>query len=164
MDAETRYQELQTLYDEVVNLGEVVKDVVIRVFISAQTYADADKVAKGVIKTLASHNFKAAIYLNEGKAEWRSMYQTYTEQQKTEYKRYGQPLQSEALAAGNPLHFSSLSDPNGTYIGYTTSSSGSVLLTAIESHLIVFPMTEWFWRYGRREKHLIKKTSVGSFC
>lgn len=158
MDAQNRYQELRTLYDEVVNLGEVVKEVVIRVFIAAQTYADADKIAKGVIKTLASHNFKATIYLNESKAEWRSMYQTYAEQQKTEYKRYGQPLQSEALAAGNPLHFSSLSDPNGTYLGYTTSSSGSVLFDGyrITSHRLSYDGMV-FGGMGAGKSTLLKK-------
>lgn len=158
MDAQNRYTELQTLYDEVVNLGEVVKEIIIRIFISAQTYEEVDKAAKEIIKTLAANNFKATIFLNESKAEWRSMFQTYSEQMKSEYKRYGQPLQSEALAAGNPLHFSSLSDPNGTYLGYTTSSSGSVLFDGyrITSHRLSYDAMV-FGGMGAGKSTLLKK-------
>lgn len=126
-DAQYRYQELQQLYEEISTFGEIVKLIKIRIFISGQTYAEVEKKAKEVMNTLAVNNFKSTIYLNENKAEWKSMFQTYGEQQKTEYKRVGQPIQSETLAIGNPFHFSCLSDPYGTYLGYTTSSGGSVI-------------------------------------
>lgn len=125
--AQKRYNELQALYDEIDDYGEVVKLVTIRVFIAGQTYEEIDKKAKDVINILADKNFKAAIFLNESENEWKSMYRTYGQQQKTAYKREGQALQSNLLAIGNPFHFSSLLDKYGTYLGYTTSSGGNVL-------------------------------------
>lgn len=125
--AQKRYSELKELFDEVDDFGEVVKLITIRVFITGQTYDEIDKKAKDVINVLAEKNFKAAIFLNEGENEWKSMYRTYEQQRNTVYKRDGQALQSNLLAIGNPFHFSSLSDTYGTYLGYTTSSHGSVL-------------------------------------
>ncbi|MGN0173317.1 MAG: VirB4 family type IV secretion system protein, partial [Acutalibacteraceae bacterium] len=74
-----------------------------------------------------SYGYKSAVFLNESKAEWNSMFQSYNEQMKTEFKRYGQPLLSEMIASGNPFHFTKLNDTYGTYLGYSSATYGSVL-------------------------------------
>lgn len=125
--AQKRYNELQELYDEIDDYGEVIKLITIRIFIAGQTYEEIDKKARDVINILADKNFKAAIFLNESENEWKSMYRTYEQQQKTAYKRDGQALQSNLLAIGNPFHFSSLLDKYGTYLGYTNSPGGNVI-------------------------------------
>lgn len=126
-DAEQRYGELDRMYQEISQLGEIVKLVHIRLFLSSRTIADLDQEINKINIYLESNGYKSTIFLNEQKNEWQAMYQTYTEQQKTEYRRYGQPLLSETLAGGNPFHFTSLSDPHGTYMGTTVSTGGSVL-------------------------------------
>lgn len=126
-DAEARYQELDRMYQEISQLGEIVKLIHLRLFVAAKTVSDLDNEVKKVQTYLESNGYKSAIFLNESKNEWQAMYQSYSEQQKNEFRRYGQPLLSEALGGGNPFHFTSLSDPHGTYMGTTVSTGGSVL-------------------------------------
>ena len=126
-DAKDRYEELDRLYHEISQLGEIVKLVHIRIFLSARTFDEIDKEAKSTQEFLESIGFKSAIFLNEGKAEYLSMYQDYTTQSKSEYSRKGQELVSDSLAGGNPFNFSSLNDKHGTYLGMTKNTGGSVL-------------------------------------
>lgn len=129
MDAQARYDELTALYDEISNMGEVVKVVHARIFLSSQTQEELDKNIAGVLNHLESHGYKGAVFLNESKHEWLSLFRSITQQNRTEYKRYGQPIVASALAMGNPFHFTSLQDPNGTYFGYTLAKgcTGKVL-------------------------------------
>lgn len=126
-DAEQKYQELDRMYEEISSMGEIVKIITIRMLVSGRTVDETDKEVKRFLNYLESNGYKAAVFLNESRAEWKSMYQTYSEQQETEYKRYGQPILSESLANGDPFHFTSLSDENGTYLGSTLSTNGNVL-------------------------------------
>ncbi len=126
-DAQHRYQENERLYQEISQLGEIVKLIHIRLFLSARTIENLDKEVQKIQNYLESNGYKSTVFLNETKSEWQAMYQSYTEQSKTAYRRYGQPLLSETLAGGNPFHFTSLSDPHGTYFGTTVSTGGSVL-------------------------------------
>lgn len=126
-DAKQRYAELSRLYDETSILQEIVKLIHIRLFVSARTLEELDKEVKKLQNYLESIGYKAVIFLNETKAEWKAMFQSYTAQDNTAFRRYGQPVLSDTLAGGDPFHFSSLSDPLGTYLGLTTSVSGSVL-------------------------------------
>lgn len=126
-DAENRYQELDEMYNDISVLGEIVKLVHIRVFVAGKTLTEVDEETKRIINRLESLGYKSAVFLNETKAEWSSMYKSYTEQQNTEFKRYGQPLLSEMLASGNPFYFTKLNDKYGTYLGHTSSTYGSVL-------------------------------------
>lgn len=123
MDASQRYKELTKTYDEISNLGEIVKLLHIRIYIANPTLAGLESRVEEIMRTL--DDYKGAVCLNEQKQEWLSLYMPYREQQKLNNARYGQPLVSEAVAAGNPFHFSSLSDPHGNYLG-STPCGGSV--------------------------------------
>ena len=127
-DAARRYQELDALYDELSAMGEIVKLIAIRLFVSAKTLDELDKLCKGTMDYLEANGYRSAIFLNESKNEWRSLFSPYTAQSKNEYGRDGQPILSETLAGGHPFHFICLGDPLGTYYGTTTQSGGSVLL------------------------------------
>lgn len=126
-DAQLKYQELVNLNSEISAMGETVKDITTRIFLAYRTKDELDKATAKKIKYLEVNDYKGSVYLNEGAAEWKSFYQSYTTQNNTQYKRLGQPVPSNTLAAGNPYHFDSLSDPNGSLFGYTTSTGGSVL-------------------------------------
>ena len=118
-DAKQRYQEMERLYDEINSMGEVIKLVHVRIFVTDQSFARLEEKVKSIAVRLESNGFLTAIYLNETKREWLSMYQSYQEQQKDFFSTYGQPLVSNALASGDPFHFSSLEDPTGNLLGKT---------------------------------------------
>lgn len=118
-DAKQRYQEMERLYDEINSMGEVIKLVHVRIFVTDQSFARLEEKVKNIAVRLESNGFLTAIYLNETKREWLSMYQSYQEQQKEFFSTYGQPLVSNALASGDPFHFSSLEDPTGNLLGKT---------------------------------------------
>lgn len=126
-DAQQRYQELDRLYDEITELGEIIKLIHIRLLVSGKSIETIENEIVNVQTYLESNGYKSAIFLNEGKNEWLSMYLSAKEQDKNEYNRRGQEVSSETLAGGNPFHFTSLADDCGTYLGTTVSTGGSVL-------------------------------------
>lgn len=121
MDANQRYKELKLAYEDVANLGEIMKLVKIRVFVAAPTLEALEERIGEVQTTLHSDDFDCAVYLNENQPEWESIYESYKKQDELhpQNARYGQPLVSASLAAGNPFHFSSLNDAFGQYFGST---------------------------------------------
>lgn len=126
-DAKQRFQEMERLYEEISSLGEVIKLLHIRIFVADHSYIRLEEKVKNILAKLESNGFRAAIFLNETKTEWESMYRPYKEQQSEDlFFIYGQPLTSNALAAGNPFHFSSLQDPCGDFLG-KTPCGGNVL-------------------------------------
>ena len=127
IDAQQQYREIEEMYREVSNFGEVMKTLVSRIYVPAATLYEADKKVKEIIKNLEGSGFRAAICLNETKSDFQNLLLPYGRQQEKIYKRKGQAVTSGTLAGGNPFHFSYLSDPNGAYYGKTTTG-GSVLL------------------------------------
>lgn len=126
-DAEQRATEMKTLYHELTKMGEVMKLITVRIFVADRSLVKLEEKIKKLLKLLESNNYRAAIFLNETKNEWTSMYRTYTQQQKDLFAVVGQPMTAHALAIGNPFHFSSLEDPTGSYMGYTPCG-GNVIL------------------------------------
>lgn len=119
-----RYRELSELFDEVDSLGEVVRLITVRVFVSERTREELDETVSKLRTYFETHSYKSAIFLNESENDWHSMYRSYTEQDNSEYKRSGQPVTSGSLAKGNPFHFSSLKDPYGFLWGTTSIEGG----------------------------------------
>lgn len=118
-DAELRYAELKNMYDEITSMGEIVKLIHIRIFVSEKTWFDLEERVKNITTSLESDGYKTAVFLNEQENEWKSLYQSYSTQSEQPFYLIGQSVQSELLAAGYPFHYSSLSDPCGTLLGYT---------------------------------------------
>lgn len=129
LDAQRKFDELTSLYNEISAMGDAVKVIQLRIFIPGRTMLDVDEKCKEILKYLeASGGYKGAVCLNEGKNDWMSMVNSYSEQQLTPYKRYGQPMLSSTLAAGDPFHYQALADPHGTYYGMSKSSGGGSIL------------------------------------
>lgn len=126
IDAQNRYQDLETLYQEISQLGEVVKLIHIRLYVHAPTIYELEQKVNTVISDLNSLGFKGQIFLNETSWEWQALYLPYDEQQKLPNSREGKGLPALTLAAGLPFHFSELNDPKGSYIG-TSFTGGNVL-------------------------------------
>lgn len=125
-DAQKQFQELEEMYEEINNYGDVMKQLLARIYVSEKTLYDLDVKVKETIASLGGSGFKCAVCVNETHSDWRNMFLSYSQQQQTIYNRIGQPLLSKTLAAGDPFHFSSLCDPNGTYLG-STDTGGAVL-------------------------------------
>lgn len=125
-DAVHRIQELNSLYDQVISGGEIIKLITSRIFVFASTMKELDEKIQEVQDYLDVKGFKTAVNINENKFNWSSLYYPYTKQTESRYHRYGQPLTTQALAGGNPFHFTSLTDPFGSYFGYT-DTHGTIL-------------------------------------
>lgn len=125
-DAKTRQDEMQKLYNEIESMGEVIKSVQIRIFSAAKTRKELEEANANIIKKIEVDNFRIAVFLNEQRTEWQSMYQPETKQQEFAHQMQGFPLPANLIAAGNPFHFSSMQDPHGAYLG-ATSCGGNVL-------------------------------------
>lgn len=118
-DAKKRFEELQTLYEDISNLGEVVKLVHARIFIADSSWEHLEERLKEIKTKLESNGYLGACFLNETKMEWTSMFKPYKRQEAEHFFLYGQPLTGNALAAGNPFHYSYLADENGLFLGKT---------------------------------------------
>ncbi|WP_342472396.1 type IV secretion system protein VirB4 [Metasolibacillus sp. FSL H7-0170] len=126
MDAQNSYQELERLYNEIAQMGEVVKLVDIRLFVHAKSIHELELKIQAVETDLRSFGFKGSIFLNETSWEWQSLFASYEEQQTYPNRREGKGMQGLTLAAGLPYHFAELNDPTGSYLG-TTFSGGNVV-------------------------------------
>lgn len=126
MDAQSSYQEMQSLYSQISEMGEVVKIIHLRLYVHATTLEQLEKKVHDVQTELTSHSFRGQIFLNETEWEWRSIFLPYDEQQKLPNKREGKGMPAITLAAGLPYSFSDLDDTNGSYLG-VSSTGGNVL-------------------------------------
>lgn len=129
--AAQRIADYRTLYDEIERQGQVNKQITTRIFLYASTYQEIDEITGSVIERLqsgASGSHRAAVYVNESKADWTSQYQSYTQQSKLIYSRVGQPVLSYTLAKGLPFYFTNIADSSGSYFGDTNSNQGTALL------------------------------------
>lgn len=126
MDAQSSYQEMQSLYSQISEMGEVVKMIQLRLYVHGATLEQLEKKVNDVQTELTSHSFRGQIFLNETEWEWRSIFLPYDEQQKLPNKREGKGMPAITLAAGLPYSFSDLDDTNGSYLG-VSSTGGNVL-------------------------------------
>ena len=163
-DAKMRYEELQRLWVEIQSMGEVIKSIQSRVFVYAYSVEGLESICQEILVNFETNGYKAAIFLNEGKEEFKSMYIPYTQQQKSPYAIDGQVLTAESLAAGYPFHFSSLEDPLGTLLGYTTSG-GMVLFdhfhkdaTRLSYSMVVLG------KKGSGKSTILKKFGIDRLC
>lgn len=126
MDAQNSYQELEQLYQEISQMGEVIKLIHIRLFVHAPTIYELEEKINSVLTDLNSFGYKGSVFLNEQGWEWESMFLPYHQQQQLPNKRDGKGLPAMSLAAGLPYHFSELNDATGSYLG-TSFTGGNVL-------------------------------------
>nr|WP_269758434.1 type IV secretion system protein VirB4 [Thalassobacillus sp. C254] len=125
IDASESFEELKDVYNEV-RQGEVLKRILLRLFIYAKTADELERTAKEVINNLESMNFRGSIFLNEQEYEWDGLFKSFSSQQTYANKRKGIEIPALSLAGGYPFHFTSLDDPYGTHYG-TTDTNGNVI-------------------------------------
>lgn len=125
MDAQKAYHGLEDMY-QMVDDGEVIKRVILRIYVYARTFSELEIKTKEVLNHLESYNFRGTVLLNEQQYEWESLVTGYNTQMKYPNKRLGKEIPSQTLAGGNFLHFTSLTDPYGSHYG-TTDTNGTVI-------------------------------------
>ena len=143
-NAKERYNEMKNLYDEICSMGEIVKLLHVRIFVADPTIAGLQEKVKTTITALDSAEYKAAVFLNESKEEWLSMFQSYSKQEQGFAFLNGQPLPSFTLAGGNPFHYT---------IRFLLRLAHLIQLEVVP-YPVVLPET--FQR--KREKHIYSRT------
>lgn len=126
IEAQSTYNNLHNLADNITNSGEVVKLVHIRYYVSAKTKNDLDIKVKDLLEELEGFGYRATICLNEQEYEWQSLFNGYMEQVDFKNKREGKAIPSTSLGGGYFFHFTQLNDPSGVFLG-TTKTGGNVL-------------------------------------
>lgn len=120
-DAQKRYDELEDLYHEISTLGEVVKECDFRVFIPSKKIVQLEEEYEKITKKLDSDSYKSAVFLNEMKREYESIFLGFQKQRTGLFNLEPQPLTSNQLAAGDPFAYSELIDQTGDFLGFTDS-------------------------------------------
>lgn len=118
-DAQKRQKQLKTMYDEIKSMGEVVKMLHLRIFVSGKSLVMLEEKCGKIMEQLEADEFMPTIMLNEGEREWKSLFRTYTKQMAEPFAMKGMSLMTEQIAGGYPFKFSDLHDPYGTLLGFT---------------------------------------------
>ena len=127
LEANDTYQSLLDLGSNIKIHGEIMKRVVIRLYLTKSTEQELEIFVKKIKKELESRSFKAQLMQFESKDNYLSMFLSY-EQQKKKLKhfRVGCPIQAGQLAGSYYFNHQELLDERGTYLG-NTMTNGSVI-------------------------------------
>lgn len=126
-NADAREKEMRHLFDEISSMGEVMKNISIRIFVAAKTKQTLEERAAKIIKSLEDgRQYRAAVFVNEQEQEWKSIFYKMSLQKKEPHAVEGFPMKATLLAAGNAYHYSSLEDTGGDFLG-ETGCGGNVL-------------------------------------
>lgn len=118
-NAKKREEQLQNMFDEIQSMGEVVKTVHFRIFVSGRNLYELEARAEKIMAGLEADQYMNTVLLNEGKRQWKSLFCGYEEQKKELFAIKAHPLMTEQLAGGNPFHYSDLNDEYGDLLGFT---------------------------------------------
>src|SRR5699024_12827281 len=77
MDAQRSYQEIEDLYQQISEMGEVIKLLHIRLFVASPTIWEVERKVDKAITRLNSIGFKGQIFLNETYYDWQSLFLPY---------------------------------------------------------------------------------------
>ena len=121
-DAHVTQREIQDLYVQITNMGEIIKIVQIRIFVFDPVQSELEKRTQKIIKDLELSEIGSCVYLLETETEFLSSFETYKQQKAHHFSQAGISLTSQDLSIGMPFIFSALEDKNGTHFGYTPTN------------------------------------------
>lgn len=137
-DSNKRKEELQQLFDEVSSLGEVLKDVDFRIFVTAKSLEKLEVKTAEIVEELDGDGYKTTVMLNEQKNEWLSLYRPFSETHQEFFTMPPLILTSEQMAIGFPFNYSQLVDEQGALLGFTKAGGAviynSYLKTKVRKH------------------------------
>lgn len=128
-NAAAEYQNMVQFSQSIMQGGEIIKLLHIRIFVNDDTFEGMEKNVSEIKKKLFAQEYKLTAFLFEPGEEFDALFTSYTEQQENSAmlnKREGIPIPSTALGGGYPFNHVFLRDPNGTYMG-TTDTGGEFI-------------------------------------
>ena len=148
IDAQKMFNHLATIYKEMTDLGEVMKNVIIRIYVFGKTREELEKHIANIISNLqTTGGFEGVVYLEENERQLEALHLPIKKQINTFGASQVQSIPSEVIAMGYPFHFSQLLDPCGDYLG-NTSTDGLVYFdnfhkdkTRLSYNNIIFGLT-----------------------
>ncbi|VXB98169.1 putative Conjugal transfer ATP-binding protein TraC [Exiguobacterium sp. 8H] len=129
MDAQNDYNELRTMYEQLVEGGEEILYVKIRYYVAARTLKELEEKIRLVEEEVRARGCRATLLIEEQEAEFMAIGRDALAQERELYNgrvRKGQPIPSLTFAAGYPFYYRHLDDPRGSYLG-DTYTNGPVL-------------------------------------
>ncbi|MGF2191073.1 VirB4 family type IV secretion system protein [Vagococcus fluvialis] len=120
-DIDTEIDLLRNLHMDILRNGEQVKNVFIRLYVSATTQIELEEKVQLISKKLELKGFTGRVGLNEQKDEYLAMFLPYQYQTSFKSQRKGLEFPSELLGIGVGFNQTSLCDPCGRYFGVTRS-------------------------------------------
>ena len=164
ISAQSKYNELTEIFNQISRSGEVVKLVNIRLYVSGRTISQLEENIRNVLETLEGLSFKGTIFLNETQYEWSALFTSHTQIKKFPNKRVGKEIGSKTLAAGYPFHFTKLDDPNGTYLGGTTTGGSLIYDIFHKDKYRKYYNALIFGTMGSGKSTLLKKLILDNAC
>jgi len=164
ISAQSKYNELTEIFNQISRSGEVVKLVNIRLYVSGRTISQLEENIRNVLETLEGLSFKGTIFLNETQYEWSALFTSHTQIKKFPNKRVGKEMGSITLAAGYPFHFTKLDDPNGTYLGGTTTGGSLIYDIFHKDKYRKYYNALIFGTMGSGKSTLLKKLILDNAC
>ncbi|MGS4048373.1 VirB4 family type IV secretion system protein [Staphylococcus pseudintermedius] len=133
IEANDTYQSLINLGANVKIHGEVMKRIVLRLFITKTTETELEIAVRKIKKDLEALSFKAQMMQFESKDNYLSMFYSYEQQKKhLDHFRIGCPIQAGHLAGSYYFNHQELLDERGSYLG-NTMTNGSVIFDPFKS-------------------------------
>lgn len=131
--AQNKYLELTELYDEIYD-GEIVKELLVRLYISARTIPELEnKISENLIE-LESAGFKATLHQNLLEDDFKALSRPLSQQKdKATIPLFTKEITSSSLAGGIHTHYTKLHDPKGCYYGHSLFSDGEVVFDPFHS-------------------------------
>lgn len=124
--AHDRYLELQQFASNLINAGEIAKLVHIRIFFSDASQEKLEQRMGDVKKELKNKGYKSTVYEFRAGQEFDSLFFPYDAQSEWNAFRAGEISPSRTLGAGLPFHHQSLIDPQGIFLGHTTTNGSFI--------------------------------------
>lgn len=124
--AVSEFRSLQTLGNEITQGGEIMKEVHLRLFISADTLDQLNERVSDVQTKLRGLDYSASIFLFEEKEEWLALFESYEENVSKLNAKEGLPLSALQIGGGYPFNHQSLIDPRGAYMGQTDTDGSFI--------------------------------------
>lgn len=129
LEAKKNYSEIRMLngiLDDVVENNEMVKEVLVRYYLTGETRKDIWAQSKEINDYLSPRGYRANFFLGDEEMDYRALFSSLSAQS-LRRKRQGKDLTTTDLGRSYFLDHSQLIDPKGLYFGYT-DNNGMMLL------------------------------------